>query len=362
MKVKRKFMKELPELKSFKNIAIIQTAFLGDVALALYLAETIKQFNINAKLTFVTTPASASFVSCHETIDYVITYDKRGIHSGYKGIRYLAGNLKELKIDCVISPHRSLRTSLLTYFSNAKYSVGFDKNALSFLYNKRINYILGNHEVDRNASLLKAFSDTDEIINTLPSIELNISDDDKSFIDFLLATHLKNGQKQIIALAPGSIWDTKRWPKEYFSELSIKLNDAGFIPVIVGSGKDIAIGKIFEKNNNIINLVGETTLPQLIYLLSISTLLITNDSSPTHFAGLVNCPTLTIYGPTIPEFGFSPKGNYSKSLGIQGLKCRPCSIHGANKCPTGKFDCMKLQTPEKVFKAAMDVLEKIPFE
>ena len=352
-------MKELPILKSFNNIAIIQTAFLGDVALALYLVESIKRFHSDAKLTFVTTPASASFAVCHKSIDNVITYDKRGIHSGYKGIKYLAENLKELNVDCILAPHRSLRTTILSYLSKPAYSVGFDKNAMSFLYKKRIKYKLGIHEVERNASLLKAFSDTKVIINDFYNVNLDISDDDKGYVESLLAGKKINNNKQIIVLAPGSIWHTKRWLSEYYSDLALKLIDEGYIPVLIGSAKDMEIGVEIAKNERIINLIGETTLPQLIYLLSLSKLLITNDSSPTHFAGLVNCPTLTIYGPTIPEFGFNPRGKYDKSLGIKGLKCRPCSIHGANKCPIGTFDCMKKLKPDIVFNEAKIILENI---
>ena len=71
-----------PDIRDFKHIAIIQTAFLGDVALALPLAEKIKSLSGSAELTFVTTPQSAPFVECARNIDNVLVYDKRDKHKG----------------------------------------------------------------------------------------------------------------------------------------------------------------------------------------------------------------------------------------------------------------------------------------
>lgn len=345
------------KIRDYKNIAVIQTAFLGDVALSLYLAQTIKKINPDCRLTFVTTPASASFVSCVPVIDSVVTYDKRGMQSGWNGIKKIAEILKDRKTDCIIAPHRSFRTSLLTFLTKADYSVSFDKSAMSFLYSKRIKYKLGLHEVFRNNSLLSAFSDIGDFRDIIPEVIINIAEDDKNYVENILSSQGLSSYENLIAIAPGSVWETKKWNKEYFRELSNKLVENGFKIVIIGGQSDIELGNYLSSEGSAKSLCGQTTLPQLIFLLSLCKLTITNDSSPTHFAGLAKCPTLTIYGATVPEFGFSPRGKFDRSIGIDGLKCRPCEIHGGRKCPIKTFDCMNKLTPDIILKNALEILE-----
>ena len=151
-------MDELQNIKKFKHICIIQTAFLGDVALTLPLAEAIKRESPDTFLSFVTTSQAADVVSSSPYIDLVIPFHKRTEHKGLSGVRHLSSLLKEKSVDCIIAPHRSLRTTLITYLTKPEYSVGFDKSILSCVFKKRIKYYLHQHEIERNLNLLTGFS------------------------------------------------------------------------------------------------------------------------------------------------------------------------------------------------------------
>jgi len=346
-------------LKDFKNIAVIQTAFIGDVALSFYLVQNIKNFHTNCKIFFVTTPVSAPMASCVKAIDTLITFDKRNRHSGWKGIKNMSSLFKELGIHCIISPHRSFRTAILTSISKRKFSVSFDKSALSFLYSKNVKWKLSEHEIIRNNSLLSVFEDTDEILNTIPDVELEINDNDTIYIDNLMLKNDISSEEKIIALAPGSVWATKRWSIEHYTELSKKLTKQNFKVIIIGSKEDFQYGEIIrESNNEVINFCGLTTLPQLIYLLKNSNLLVTNDSSPTHLAGLVKTPTITIFGPTTNKFGFGPIGDFNKSVELENLSCHPCSIHGQKNCPLKHHKCMKEIYPSYVYDLIQQILRE----
>ncbi|MDQ1266597.1 MAG: heptosyltransferase, partial [Bacteroidota bacterium] len=143
-----------PELRAYNTIAVIQTAFLGDVALALPLAQAIKNEHHSCRLLFVTTPQAEELVKLSDAVDKVIVYDKRRIHNGLAGIRQISEILKENKTELIISPHRSLRTTLLSRFAKPKLSIGFDVNSFSFLYDFRVKYRTEKHEIDRDLSLL----------------------------------------------------------------------------------------------------------------------------------------------------------------------------------------------------------------
>jgi heptosyltransferase II len=350
-------MKKLHFLKDFSKIAIIQTAFPGDTVLALYLACLIKEVSDNIEITFVATPVGASIAKCCTLIDRVISYDKSGLHSGIKGIRFIANELKTAKIECILAPHRSARTSLITYFSKPVFSVSFDKSSLSFLYSRRVKYILAKHEIERNQDLLSVFQDSEDFRYKEVAVNLKFFEDDKNYIDNILISKDVRDYDKLVAIAPGSVWATKRWLPEYYKELCIFLSNNDIIPVLIGSEDDIDISNEIEKGVKVINITGLTNIPQSIYLISKCGLTISNDSAPTHFAGLVNCPTITIFGATSSEFGFYPRGIKDKSIGLEGLKCRPCSIHGSDRCPLGTFDCMKLLTPDKVIDEVKAILQ-----
>jgi len=125
-----------PELRDFKHIAVVQTAFLGDVVLAMPLVQVIKNNYPDIKISFVSTPLAIGISSAIKAVDGIIAYDKRGIRRGLDGIKFIASYLREKKVDCIISSHRSLRTSLMTFYAKPKYSVGFNNSALSFAYKK----------------------------------------------------------------------------------------------------------------------------------------------------------------------------------------------------------------------------------
>lgn len=350
-------MKKKHNISDFKHIAIIQTAFIGDVALALPLTQAIRNINPDAEISFVTTPVSSSLISCVKAINHVISYDKRGLQEGMRGIRSIVDNLKERRVDCIIAPHRSLRTTLISFLSKPRLSIGFNKNSLSILYKKRVKYRKHWHELDRNLSLLSVFSEANNIKVELPEIELDISEHDKSYIESRLNwCHIQQGDK-IVVIAPGSIWETKKWKKEYFARLALMLDNEGLKPVFIGSAQDKELCSEIINQSTGFNFAGETTIPQLFHLLKLASLTVTNDSAPTHLAGLAGCPTLTIFGPTSPIFGFPPRGQNDRILELADLKCHPCAIHGSKECPVKTHVCMTGITPEMVFKESLEIIE-----
>ena len=345
-----------PSLKDFKHICILQTAFLGDVVLTLPLVQAIKNYSPKTLITFVSTPLAASVTSSAKAVDYIVTYDKRGIRRGFDGIKFLANHLKAQHIDCILTPHRSLRSSLVSKLTGAKYSITFNKSALSLLYTRRVKYINNKHEIDRNLDLLRAFSDYDEIIKAHLSVEVEIHSADKSFVESTLIQHgIADGSKFVV-LAPGSVWATKRWKEYHFANLANQIKSEGLGVVTIGSEDEKALGRRVVGDNGF-NFSGKLTIPQTLHLLSLASVLVTNDSAPTHLAGLVNTPTITIFGPTSPIFGFRPIGENDICLELSDLKCKPCSIHGANTCPIKTHACMEDLHPRAVLEAIHQILD-----
>ncbi|HEX9006414.1 MAG TPA: glycosyltransferase family 9 protein, partial [Bacteroidota bacterium] len=87
-------------------------------------------------------------------------------------------------------------------------------------------------------------------------------------------------------------------------------------------------------------------------------LLVTNDTAPQHLAVAVGTPVVAIFGPTVPRFGFAPIGPLDTVVETPGLVCRPCGIHGGERCPIGTFECMNLITVQHVLAAVDHILER----
>jgi heptosyltransferase-2 len=76
-----------------------------------------------------------------------------------------------------------------------------------------------------------------------------------------------------------------------------------------------------------------------------------------HLSVAVGTPVIAIFGATVPEFGFAPRGEKDIVIETKGLKCRPCAIHGGKSCPIETFECMLSIEPEFVFKKVMNIIE-----
>ena len=331
------------------EILIIQTAFIGDIALTIFFANELKQNFPDCKISFVSTEIGCEILRCFKFIDQPIIFSKRSKDKGLKGINNLSKQLNNTKYDYIFALHRSFRTTILVNKIKAGKKVGFDKNSLSFLLDKRVKYDRFIHEVERNRQCLFEFPSLNGKFNYLKCVEKNTAD--FNFITNVVDTSFRKP----VLIAPCSVWETKKWDKNYFAELSYMLKQNGEDVYLIGGKEDIDTCNYIARKSEVHNLSGQTSIPQVLELVRNSKLVITNDSAPTHFASLFNIPTITIYGATSHKFGFFPLAERSVFIEDVDLFCHPCSIHGEKKCPRKTFDCMKNITPQMVYEKYLGV-------
>jgi len=265
---------------------------------------------------------AASLIETHPAVRKVIPYDKRGSDHGWAGLRNLARRLQTERYERVYLPHRSLRTATLGVLAGIPTRIGFS-GAWSFLYTEaRPKPALG-HESDR----LLALADKPPGVYP-PQLRPTPADEQA-------AATLIDGA--FVALAPGSIWGSKRWP--YYGELARQLADHTPL-VVVGGQDDVGLGEEIrraaeggEGRRRVVNACGKLTLRQSAALIGKALLLVTNDSAPLHLATAMGTPIVALFGPTVTEFGFGPLRPGDVAIGIDELPCRPCSSHGPPQCP-----------------------------
>lgn len=333
---------------AIQNILIIHTAFPGDLILATPLIQAARACFPAAKIDFVTTPICANLLETHPELNAVLVFDKHYRDREWKRLFDFARALKTNAYDLALIPHRSLRSSLLAWLAGIPQRIGFDRSAGAFLFTQKIHYEKEWHEIDRNLALLQSFH--------LPKFDLApvVFPDsrDQELIDDFLAN--RTPASRMFAIAPGSVWETKRWPADRFIKLSQMLLQEWSARVICVGGKadfDLCemITSAFPAESGVVNVAGKFTFRQSAELIRRCDALISNDSAPLHLGVAAGTPVFAIFGPTVPAFGFAPRGENHQVI-EKDLYCRPCAIHGGRTCPTGTFLCMKGITPGEIFQ------------
>lgn len=320
-----------------KKILIIQTAFLGDVILALPMVQTIKAHLPEAEIDFLCIPSTASVLEGHPAIHSVIEYDKKGGDKLDKFIEAL-NEIREVEYDIVICPHRFFRSALLTYYSESKVRIGFEENSLAFLLTNKVKYIKDKHEIYRNLELVKQVPglEYDESKVSLKP-ELYTTPEQKEKVRHLA------GRSNLVSFAPCSKWFTKQLPVEKSAEIINSLILKGYNIALMGGEADTDFCNMLEGSINddaLINLCGKTSPLESFEVMKHSKGLITVDSAAQHLGAASGVPVVLIYGSTDISFGFYPLTSKYKIAEIDTLECRPCTDHGRDKCPLVHFKCM----------------------
>lgn len=326
-------------------VLVIQTAFLGDVVLTTPLLARLAAWF--GPVDVVTTPAAADLIESHPAVRRAIRYDKRGADRGFGGFRRLADRLADTRYPRAYLPHRSWRSAALAFSAHIPERIGFDDSPAALLYTDRVSRPKGVHESAR----LLALAGHSRRLEAEPRVELVLTDADRAAAGAWLAQ--RGIAAGFVAVAPGSIWGSKRWPR--YAEFVAQLDR----PVVVlGSAADAPLAAEVAAGapGRAHSAAGALSLRESAAVIERAALLVTNDSAPLHLATGVGTPVVAVFGPTTPSQGFGPLGSRTRVVQESGLWCRPCSPHGPERCPFGHHACMQGIEVGRVLQAATALL------
>ena len=326
------------------KVLIIQTAFLGDAVLMTSLLEKIRVECPSSIIHLLVRKGLEDVFKAYpqDNLGQVWTYDKSNKLKSWWALR---NELTKEKFDQVFVVQRFLGMGLLSISIGAKKVVGFDKNPLSLLFGEKVTHEfgLGKHETERNTQLLSSW-----LGNQVHK-------------PFLNASHLNNfpvdlQAKKYLAISPGSVWETKRFPVHKWIEF-IRLLPLDQEIVLMGSAAEKHLSDEIEKafigsGRKIINACGRFNLQEAIAVYQQSLMSFVNDSGPLHICSALNTPTVAIFCSTIPAFGFGPLAKQHQIIEVkEKLTCRPCGDHGKKSCPETHFNCANLIDVQELLKA-----------
>ena len=316
-----------------QKFLVIQTAFIGDVVLATSLVEKLHYHFPKAQIDFLLRKGNEGLLANHPFLNEVIIWNKQKqkLRNLWKTIRLV----RKRKYDKVINVQRFAATGILTAFSGAKETIGFDKNPLSWLFSKKVKHVIRGehnvkHEIERNTDLVRHFCDA---LVVRPRLYPSSNDQAKVMI---------YKANEFITISPASVWFTKQFPKEKWIEF-INTVPSNYTVYLLGSSADVDLCdkiRTAADHPSVVNLSGQLSFLESAALMKDAVMNYVNDSAPMHFASAMNAPVTAVYCSTLPSFGFGPLSDRSSIVEIQEiLLCRPCGLHGRKACPLGHFNC-----------------------
>jgi heptosyltransferase-2 len=166
----------------------------------------------------------------------------------------------------------------------------------------------------------------------------------------------------LIGLNPGAEYGpAKRWPIEHFAATAVAVQKR--IPcrwLILGGPRDADLAANLEARlrssaSGIHNVSAQTSLRELMALLRLCEVVLTNDTGPMHLAAALGTPVVVPFGSTSPELtGPGLPGDPRHRLLRQPVPCAPCFLR---ECPVD-LRCLRGITPEMAAAAILDCLAR----
>ncbi len=341
-------------MKFAKKILIISPAWLGDIIIAQTLFKYLKQQHAEILIDIIAPHWSHGLFSAMPEINDVM--DMPLGHSQFQLKRrwQLGKSLQKKNYQQAIVLANSWKSAIIPFAARIPLRTGWlgemrfgllndwktlDKKKLPLMVQRFL--ALGSSPVSNNVISWETYApslqvNTEQIKNTLQELALELS------------------KKPLLILCPGAAFGpSKRWPAEYFAEIVKHTHAKGWQICLLGAKNDQAIAQSIQKmvENRCIDLIGKTSLIQAITILSLGTLIISNDSGLMHCAAALKRPLIVLYGSSSPEF--TPPLTEHKRILTLNLSCSPCF---QRECPLVHFNCLKELKPKQVLKAIKELI------
>ncbi len=285
-----------------KTILIIKPSALGDIVLALPSLSALRKHFPDARIDWMIRPEFSKLLEGHPHINQLIYFDRNSLKGFWKNPNVffslidLIKQLRKKRYDVVFDFQGLFRTAALSWLSGCKKRIGMAnaREGASLFYNVRVKPDKDNlHLIDFYLKMLNVVG----IEN--PKSKFVFSDDNQvqlSVDKILERSNITSGN--YIVFVPGSAHEDKCWQKEKYIELAKKLYKKYSLPIVcVGSESEKkSIDTLTNDSKGImINLAGQTTLKELIFILKKSALVISNDTGPGHIASGLGMPLVMMF-------------------------------------------------------------------
>jgi ADP-heptose:LPS heptosyltransferase len=289
------------------RILVIKLGALGDIVLACGPFSSIRRHHIESRITLLTTSPFVDFLRPSAWFDEILVDTRPALWQVNQWVS-LRRNLRSGSFDRVYDLQTSDRSGwyfrLLGPGRRPEWSGIASGCSHPHLNPNRDNL----HTTDRQREQLSLAGVKDFL------------DPDFSWVTADTARFgLPN---RYVLLAPGGSPHRlgKRWPAESFAVIAGELSSQGITPVIVGGQAERHTAEIIASaGSGVIDLVGRTTLSDLVVLGRGALTAIGNDTGPMHMIAASDCPSLVLFSAESNPALTAPRGALVKVLQHEDL-------------------------------------------
>jgi lipopolysaccharide heptosyltransferase II len=314
-------------MKDYRRILIIKPSSLGDIVHALPALAALRQRFPKAHIAWLVKDHWAGILADHPDLDEIVATD-------LALTRWLAliGMLRHGAFDLVVDLQGLFRSGLLGWLTGARERVGFAqaREGSPLFYTRRVMLpnperrpwrLIDMHAVDRNLAVA-AHLGADV---SRPQSRFGSSPAADQAIDAVLAKAGVRPDERLVAIAPVDRLRVRSWPLDRFIEVAMALaREPGLRVVLIGGPSERPYAEPFHRavGEGLIDLMGRTSLPELVAVLRRVNVLLANDSAPIHIAAAVGTSVVGLFGPTSPL----KTGPYGEGHVVirKPIACSPC--------------------------------------
>ena len=371
--------------RDFRKILLIKLSAVGDVVNTIPVLNALRRRYPSAQIDWLVTTAIAELLRHNPAITNVIEFarddwSKPWTLTPFANYARLASKLRANAYDLVVDMHGQFRTAVFTLASGAPVRIGFDRprakvwdaSPRSFSAEARKHawqgaregsWLAYTHHIPVPTLDLHA---VDRYLSVGPLLGVEAGPPDFSFpipqaaaarVESLLRDNGIAGAP-LLAMAPGTVWETKHWDSDKFAEVARHFLQKGFAVMLMGSARErMVCEQVAQLAPGAVDVAGETTLTELAALIRRSTISLTNDSGPMHMAVALDRPVVSVFGPTDPIW-IGPYGRADAVLRAS-LACSPCYLRQLSRCRHAHV-CMQNVTGRAVIDRAETVMQRRP--
>ncbi len=351
----------MPELdsKNITNIVVRGTNWVGDAVMTIPALRELRRIFPEATITLASRPWAQGIFAGAEFINDLMIHESTGLGSVVQQVR--AWRKREFDL-AVLFPN-SLESALVASVSRVPIRIGYSSEGRQRLLTAALampEWRSSRHEVFYYLNIIQhveqLVKQTSTVSLDTADASLSVTEERKASARQILRANGVRPDHTVVALCPGSINSrAKRWPADryaYLADRLIKESDAEV--VLIGSDAEVEVANEVRTlmRGAPVMLAGKTDLAQLVAILSVVDLLVTNDTGPAHIASSLGRPTLVVFGPTNPltTRPFSSVGEIIR----KPPDCAPCMLRD---CPID-HRCMTAISVDEVFERVNTIMER----
>ena len=330
-----------------KQICLIRLSALGDCCHALAVIENIQRSSPKTKITWVIGKTEHQLFKDIKGVEFIVADKKKPFESFFKIKKELRGRC----FDVLLNIHASMSSNLISLAIKAKKKVGFDRDRARDLQNlfcnEYIQPIKNQHVVDGMLEFTK-YLNLDSNAKWTPLILEPEEDFIKKHI------HSKKITCLISPCSSQRYGDqyNRSWSINNFTELIKYLINLENLQIIMTGGNSPP-EQLYSKEldalfgNDILNLIGKTSIREMAALIKHSDFIISPDSGPAHIATIMGKPVIGLYAMSNPK----RSGPYNSDEWLINKYDKALKVF-MDKSPTEVKFGQKIKQPE-----AMDLIK-----